>query len=194
MTDPAAPPADPRPLTALQQRFVQEYRLDGRASAAARRAGYAPAAARWSGYKLLRDPRVQTLLAVPDPPSGQLEHAERAAMDELRRLAFANVLDFAVVRPDGALEIDLSRLQRGRASAIRELTHIDRTDPSGATTRITRLKLVDKSLALARYLRQCDLQMLGREQGYDIGVQDLLDRPEAEIVQRARAQKASKQG
>jgi hypothetical protein len=189
VTDPAAPPADPRPLTALQQRFVQEYRLDGRASAAARRAGYARAAARWSGYKLLRDPRVQTL---PDPPSGQLEHAERAAMDELRRLAFANVLDFAVVRPDGALEVDLSRLQRCRASAIRELTHIERTDPSGATTRITRLKLVDKSLALARYLRQCDLQMLGREEGYDIGVQDLLDRPEAEIVQRARAQKAAK--
>lgn len=190
MTDPAAPVADPRPLTALQQRFVQEYRFDGRASAAARRAGYAPASARWSGYKLLRDPRVKALLAEPAATGQPDGHSEYAALKELGRLAFANVLDFAIVRPDGALEVDLSRLERDRASAIREVTLIDRTDPSGATTRVTRLKLADKSLALSRYLRLCGLESLAREKGWEEGVQNLLNRPEKEILKRSRDRKA----
>ncbi len=184
------PSPDPRPLTALQQRFVQEYRLDGRASAAARRAGYAPASARWSGYKLLRDPRVQALLAPPAPVRMTTVRMEYAAIEELRRLAFANVLDFAIVRPDGALEVDLARLERDRASAIREVTLVERTDPSGATTRITRLKLADKSLALARFLRVCGIEIAAHEKGWEEGVQDLLSRPEKEVVRRVRDRKA----
>jgi phage terminase small subunit len=184
------PSPDPRPLTALQQRFVQEYRLDGRASAAARRAGYAPASARWSGYRLLRDPRVQALLAEPEPVKQGTGFTEYAAIEELGRLAFANVLDFAVVRPDGALEVDLARLQRDRASAIREVTLIEKTDPSGATTRVTRLKLADKSLALTRFLRVCGIETLAHEKGWEEGVQDLLNRPEEWIVKRARDRKA----
>ena len=174
----------------MQQRFVQEYRLDGRASAAARRAGYAPASARWSGYKLLRDPRVQALLATPQPGRTTNARIEYAAIEELRRLAFANILDFAIVRPDGALEVDLARLERDRASAIREVTLVERTDPSGATTRITRLKLADKSLALARFLRVCGIEIAAHEKGWAEGVQELLTRPEAEIVERARDRKA----
>ena len=193
MTNPSTPspvPAtDPRPLTALQQRFVQEYRLDGRASAAARRAGYAPASARWSGYKLLRDPRVRALLAVADPARTEYGYDEYEAIDELGRLAFANVLDFAVVRPDGSLEVDLARLERGRASAIREVTLVERTDPSGATTRVTRLKLADKSLALARFLRVCGVENAARQRGWEEGVQELLNEPEEFLLDRARMRK-----
>ncbi|MBX3479773.1 MAG: terminase small subunit [Caulobacter sp.] len=183
MTAPS--PDSPRPLTAMQQRFVQEYRLDGRASAAARRAGYAPASARWSGYRLLRDPRVRALLAA-DPVRRGSGYSEYAAVEELGRLAFANVLDFAVVRPDGALEVDLARLERERASAIREVTVVERTAPSGATTRITRLKLADKSLALTRFLRVCGLEHQAREKGWEEGVRDLLAQPEAEVLRRMR--------
>ncbi|MDO9336122.1 MAG: terminase small subunit [Caulobacter sp.] len=190
MTDPVAPSVERPPLTALQLRFVQEYRLDGRAAAAARRAGYAPGSARWSAYKLLQDARVRALLDAPDPVKQGTGHTEYAAIEELGRLAFANVLDFAVVRPDGALEVDLARLQRDRASAIREVTLVERTDPSGATTRVTRLKLADKSLALTRFLRVCGIESLAHEKGWEEGVQTLLGRPEEEIVKRARDRKA----
>jgi phage terminase small subunit len=185
----APPPAEPRPLTALQQRFVQEYRLDGRAAAAARRAGYSSSAARWSGYKLLRDPRVAALLAEPTPQTLGAGLNEYAAIEELGRLAFANVLDFAVVRPDGALEVDLARLERDRAAAIREVTILEKTAADGAVTRVTRLKLADKSLALTRFLRVCGLEALAHEKGWTEGNQDLLNRSTKEILQRAQARR-----
>jgi len=174
----------PRPLTALQQRFVQEYRLDGRAAAAARRAGYSPRAARWSGYKLLRDPRVKALIAAPDKRA--MANREYAAMEELTQLAFANVLDFAVVRPNGALDVDLARLERDRAAAIREVTLIEKTAPDGAVTRITRLRLADKSLALTRLLRFSGMESLGHERGWEEGVNDLLAQPAKVLMQRLR--------
>ena len=179
---------DTRPLTPLQLRFVQEYRLDGRAAAAARRAGYSTRSARWSGFKLLRDPRVQNLLTHPDKRA--MANREYAAMEELTQLAFANVLDFAVVRPDGALEVDLTRLERDRAAAIREVTLIEKTAPDGATTRVTRLRLADKSLALTRLLRFSGMESLGHERGWEDGVNDLLAQPEKEILKRARNHKA----
>ena len=162
----------------------------GEIRALARRAGYSPAAARWSGYRLLRDPRVQALLAEPEPANPRTGYSEYAAVQELGRLAFANVLDFAVVRPDGALEVDLARLQRGRAAAIREVTLVERTDPSGATTRVTRLKLADKSLALTRFLRVCGIEVAAHEKGWEEGVQELLSKPEEWILRRARDRKA----
>jgi phage terminase small subunit len=175
---------DPRPLTAMQQRFVQEYRLDGRAAAAARRAGYSARSARWSGFKLLRDARVKALLAAPD--KRDMARREYAAMEELTELAFANVLDFAVVRPDGALEVDLARLERDRAAAIREVTLIEKTTPDGATTRITRLRLADKSLALTRLLRFSGMEQLGHERGWEDGANYMLAKPAKELMQRSR--------
>ena len=128
--------------------------------------------------------------ATPQPGRTTTAHIEYAAIEELRRLAFANILDFAIVRPDGPLEVDLARLERDRASAIREVTLVERTDPSGATTRITRLKLADKSLALARFLRVCGIEIAAHEKGWAEGVQELLSRPEREVVKRVRDRKA----
>lgn len=53
-------PAAPRPLTAKQQRFVEEYLVDLNATQAAIRAGYAPKAAEQQGYQLLQIPSVRT--------------------------------------------------------------------------------------------------------------------------------------
>ncbi len=186
---PAPEGDEPRPLTALQRRFVQEYRLDGRAAAAARRAGYSPGGARWSGFKLLRDPRVRALLDAPK--TLQIGSQEVAALDELGRLAFANVLDFAIVRPDGALEVDLARIERDRAAAIREVTVIEKTTPDGAVTRITRLKLADKSLALTRFLRFCGLEESARERGWEEGAGHMLAKPQAELLQKSKAHRRS---
>lgn len=191
MTEPAAPTDEPRPLTALQQRFVQEYRLDGRAAAAARRAGYAPGSARWSGYQLLRDPRVRALLEARSGMGD--EHWGKAGMEELGRLAFANVLDFATVRPDGALEVDLTRLERDRAAAIREVTIVEKTAADGAVTRITRLKLADKSLALARFLRFSHLEAEGEEKGREEGF-DSLARMEPEMMLKLAAHRRREMG
>lgn len=172
-------PAATRPLTAQQLRFVQEVRRDGRATPAARRAGYSARSARWAAHRLMRDPRVRALLDPPAdpaaPPPGTIvaeydrDAAEQWALDELRRMASANILDLAVVRPDGSLEVDLARLERDRAAGVREVTVLEKTGPDGTVTRLTRLKLADKSLALARLLRFGKLHDAGYDRGYHEG-------------------------
>ncbi|NBB16591.1 hypothetical protein GVN21_14605 [Caulobacter sp. SLTY] len=157
-TSSAPPPRLDRPLTAQQLRFVQEVRRDGQATPAARRAGYSRKSARWTAHRLMRDPRIQALLAPPGGggtggPDEEEESGELWALAELRRMAAANILDLAVVRPDGALEVDMARLERDRAAGVREVTVLEKTAPDGTVTRLTRLKLADKSLALARLLR-----------------------------------------
>lgn len=58
-TPPTAPKArPPTPLTARQTRFVAQYRLHGKASQAAREAGYAPYQAGAIAWMLLRKPKI----------------------------------------------------------------------------------------------------------------------------------------
>lgn len=188
-TDDAAHPSSPRPLTPQQLRFVQEVRRDGQATPAARRAGYSPRSARWAAYRLMRDPRVRAQLALPRPGQDEAPGEETGAwaLAELKRLAAGNILDFAIVRPDGALEVDLARLERDRTAAVREVTVVEKTDPGGAVTRVTRLKLADKSLALARLLRFSALWDEGFSEGSRQGQGVLLlQRPEALLEQAAR--------
>jgi phage terminase small subunit len=188
-TDDAAHPSSPRPLSPRQLRFVQEVRRDGQATPAARRAGYSPRSARWAAYRLMRDPRVRALLAPARPGADDVPAEETGAwaLAELKRLAAGNILDFAIVRPDGALEVDLARLERDRTAAVREVTVVEKTAPDGAVTRLTRLKLADKSLALARLLRFSDLWSEGHLSGVSQGQGALLlNRPEVLLELSAR--------
>ena len=45
-------------LTAKEQRFIHEYRLDGDGANAARRAGYAPKSAKVTASRLLKKPAI----------------------------------------------------------------------------------------------------------------------------------------
>lgn len=152
MSHTPAPAAPARPLNLRQQRFVQEYLADGVASAAARRAGYSAKSSLHSGHQLMKNPRVLAAIAA--------ERARRAApmtremaIAALRAIGEANVLDYARTGPDGALELDLWRLERDRAGAVRELTVVEKTDPvSGVVTRTVGFKLADRSAALMKLL------------------------------------------
>ncbi|MDB5470424.1 MAG: hypothetical protein JWR84_1984, partial [Caulobacter sp.] len=148
----AAPTPVLKPLRLRQQRFVHEYLVDGNAAAAARRAGYEVKRSKSYGCEMLKKPAVKAAVAA--------ERARRAApmsresvMAALRQVAEANVLDYARTGPGGALELDLWRLERDRAGAVKELTVVEQTDPkSGAVTRTVGFKLADRSAALIKLL------------------------------------------
>jgi phage terminase small subunit len=53
---------EPRPLTAKQARFVDEYLIDCNATQAAIRAGYAAGCAEVTGFHLLRNPKIVPII------------------------------------------------------------------------------------------------------------------------------------
>jgi phage terminase small subunit len=73
-------------LSARHQRFVQEFCLDGNATAAARRAGYNQRTARNTGHRLLRHPSIQEAIAVAqaDVQARAGDSAERVVRDLLK--------------------------------------------------------------------------------------------------------------
>lgn len=166
-----------KPLTPRQQRFVQEILVDGVVAAAARRAGYSAKASLYSQGQLMKNPRVLAAIAA--------ERARRAApmtreqaIEGLRQIAEATVLDYARPGPDGALELDLWRLERDRAGPIRELSLVEKTDPaSGAVTRTVSFKLADRAAALAKLapLLTSEATLKALDKGYAEGVESILD-------------------
>lgn len=178
-------------LTHRQERFIEEYLIDGVAGAAAKRAGYSARSAYATGCTLLTQPHVQAALkaargrAVRDP----LE--EETALEELARLAYANLLDYAVVGADGGFELDVRRLDRKAATAIKEVVIEERpAGPDGGVRRTVRFKLADKQQALVRLIgvpRKSQRDHLASfEDGKDAGRNEVLDMTEGE-VRRLRA-------
>lgn len=160
-----------KPLNLMQQRFVHEYLADEVATAAARRAGYSGKRARWQAVDLMKNPRVKAAIAAEKARrAGPMTRQE--AIEGLRRIAQANVLDYARPGADGALELDLWRLERDRAGAVKGLTVTERTDPkTGEMTRTVGFTLADRSAALIKLLPMLEADETeaamerGREQG-----------------------------
>ncbi|MBI1405992.1 MAG: hypothetical protein GC145_07695 [Caulobacter sp.] len=169
MTDhPAAPPApSPLPaaaaaspagkrLTARQQRFVDLMLMSDNAAEAARRAGYRPVAAKHTASRLLARPDIQAALA-----AGRAARAaplsRAAVLEELRDMAFCNMLDYVSVSGGGRLDLNLSKLTRAQAAGFRELTvdeHWNRK--TGAHHRRVRVRIGAKAFALTRLLAALD--------------------------------------
>lgn len=149
-------PTDAPGLTARQRRFVQEFAVDRCAAAAARRAGYSPASAKWTGRDLLKHEGVRAALhGAPAPPGPERPPDRTAVQRELANLAFANLLDYVEVDAAGDLDLDLTRLDRAKAAAVRELIIDQATDPrTGVVRKRVRFKLADKQAALAKMLAQ----------------------------------------
>lgn len=150
--DPAAPEFSPAD-TDKRIRFVEEYLCDSNGTQAAIRAGYAPRSAHVTASRLLTDAKVQAALA-----AGRLRIRERLQItqdtvsQELAMLAFANILDFHAVQPDGSIAPDFSRLTRSQAAAIQELTVEEFTTGKGdgaRHVRRTKVKLASKREPLA---------------------------------------------
>jgi len=83
----------------------------------------------------------------------KLAITKEAVLDELRKVGFANMLDYVRVQPDGSAYVDLAKLTRDQAAAIQEVVVEDFKDGRGEDARDVRrirFKLADKLSALEK--------------------------------------------
>jgi len=98
---------------------VIEYLVDANATRAAIRAGYSPRGAEVQGHRLLRNAKVAAAIRV-----GQAEQAGRAQVtaervrQELARIAFADLRDYATWGPEGLRLNASNALGRDQSAAI----------------------------------------------------------------------------
>ena len=123
-----------RPLTNKQQRFVEEYCVDCNATQAAIRAGYSPASAKLSGHRCITNDNVLALiLAKQKELASECNVEAKEVIEEIKKLAFANMKDYISVGPDGKPEIDLSTMTRDQAAALSEVTNRTTTTKHGGS-------------------------------------------------------------
>ena len=98
-------------LTPKQARFVQEYLIDLNAAQAAIRAGYSAKTARVIGHENLTKPDIAA--AIKKAMAERAERTELTAdwvVDELRKIAGANMADYMKANPAGDPYLDFSAL------------------------------------------------------------------------------------
>lgn len=140
----------PKELTNQQKLFVSEYLIDRNATQAAIRAGYSETTARKQSRRLLG--KVGIAAAIDKGVQALIQRNEITQDDvlqELVRLAFANMLDYMKVGADGALYVDLSRLTREQAAAIQEVTVDTFIEGKGDDARAV------KRIKFRRYDKRC---------------------------------------
>ncbi len=135
-------------LTPKQQRFVEEYLVDLNATQAAIRAGYSSRTASVIAHENLRKPEVASAVQ-----AGRLARSERTeitadrVLEEISRLAFANIADLFDWEAGRASFVPKADLTREQMSVIAEIS--SETDRVGelSTTKL-KLKTYDKLGAL----------------------------------------------
>src|SRR5215470_17952970 len=99
--------------------FVREYLVDRNGTRAAIAAGYAPRSASVTSCRLLRNAKVQA--EVSELTEERLERLEVTAdtvLQELAKIAFANMGDFLSVGVDGSITVDVSRITPAQGAAL----------------------------------------------------------------------------
>lgn len=96
----ALAPAELRPLTRRQARFVEEYLIDMKAAGAMRRSGHDGPNAGQRGHQMLKRPQVEAAIAAGAARAmaerrARLDLAEGQILNEVARLAFANIGEVA---------------------------------------------------------------------------------------------------
>lgn len=148
----AAPKRQAKPKKAgnLRARFVDEYMLDQNATQAAIRAGYSPASAATTGYRLLKDAEICAEISRrTSQRSTSLGITADRIMQEYARLALLDPLD--LFNADGSMKAlkDIPEDARRAIGGleIRELKDIETPDGLIAAT-LKKIKLIDKKGAL----------------------------------------------
>ena len=156
-----------RPLTNKQQRFVEEYLKDCNATQAAIRAGYAKSGAHVNGHKLLRNDKILPfILAKQKELAAQCNVEAKEVIDEIKKLAFANMQDFISIDANGKPEIDLSTMTRDQAAALSEVTNRKTTSKEGGSEHYG-IKFHSKDSALEKLCKH--LGLYAKEDGLTIG-------------------------
>ena len=145
-----------RRITPMQWRFIDEYLIDMNATRAALRAGYSPRGAQQYGAVLLRRPAIRDEIAARIAARSRRTGitADRV-LEELARIAFANLMDTMRPGEGGDLVAEFGRLGRDQAAALVEVTVEDGRRKDGRAVRRIRFKLADKLgalVALGRHL------------------------------------------
>ena len=140
---------DDTSLTDKQRRFVSEYLIDLNASAAAIRAGFSANSADAIGWENLRKPAISEAIKAGKAAQILAEAGLTAArvLEELRRVAFANVRDYWAT--DGsAKHPNALTVEQGAALAGFEVLIKNAKAGDGVTDTIYKFKLWDKVRAL----------------------------------------------
>lgn len=91
------------PLTAKQQRFVEEYLIDLNATQAAIRAGYSERSAGIGGHYLLKNPKIATAIAAAQSERAKrLDISQDAVLQELAKIGFSDIRKAVSWRPNVA--------------------------------------------------------------------------------------------
>jgi phage terminase small subunit len=132
-----------------ERMFVSEYLVDLNATQAAVRAGYSPRSAPHHAHRVLNRPRVKAAIeAAMAARERKLEITAEQVLREIALLGFANVMDYFTPQADGTACVDLSRLTRGQAAAITEVTveeFVSGRGAAGREVKRVKVKLADKS-------------------------------------------------
>ena len=156
-----------RLLTNKQQRFVEEYLKDCNATQAAIRAGYSKKGADVRGAELLGNRRVlPKLLEKQKELASQCNVEAKEVIEEIKKLAFANMADYITVDDDGKPEIDLSTMTRDQAAALAEITNRTTTTKDGGSDHYG-IKFHSKDSALEKLCKH--LGLYAKEDGLTIG-------------------------
>lgn len=137
------------PLTAKQQRFVEEYLVDLNATQAAIRAGYSKASAEVIGHENLRKPGVRAEI---DARRAKLTEAAEVSAERVMRevalIALADPRSVMTWGPKGVTLIDSKTLTRDQAAIVAEVAQ---------TKDGIRLKTHSKLDALEKLIRHMGL-------------------------------------
>ncbi len=132
--------------------FAREYVKDLNGTRAAIAAGYGEKGAHVRASQLLRNRKVQGLLAkLTKKHADKLDLSAEKVLSELSRMGFSNFLDYVNITEEGDAFVDLSNLTPEQAAAIQEVTVNEYMEGKGKDARQvkrTRLKLVDKIRSL----------------------------------------------
>lgn len=142
-------------LNPKQERFVEEYLVHLNATQAYMRAypDSSPEAARTSACDLLANPKVQEAVAEAKARRAErMEITQDRVLLELARLAFVDVRK--MFNPDGTAK-QVTELDDDTAAAIVGLEIVEQQGEGGEVirTRTRKLKVADKSAALANAMR-----------------------------------------
>jgi phage terminase small subunit len=144
-----------------RQLFAREYVIDLNGTRAAIAAGYSAKTADVKASQLLAEVKVQRLVdGLLSKRASKLELKAEQVVEELRRLAFSNMMDYMEIDEDGQPRgLNLSNLTRDQAAAIQEVSE-DTTGGQGDG---------ERRLVLRRKFKLADkrgsLELLGRHLG-----------------------------
>jgi phage terminase small subunit len=148
-------------MSPKRQRFVEEYLIDMDHIRAYVRAGFSKSSA-GNATKLLAEPEIMLGIL-----RGKIARRARATvtaervLEELARLAFANLSDYMTISEDGTQRLDLSGVGREQMAALQEITTDTRKDGRGEdadTIERTKIKIVDKKGALELLMKHLGME------------------------------------